>query len=99
MIQDNEIPYCGKHRGESHGESIQGYTAHTTFTGLSVTACGMSHWVWLPTQTAAQKQQCFLKLAQDNCPIISDTAPKWAPAAASGHAVHWCHLHQKQAMG
>lgn len=27
MIQDSEIPYCGKHGGESKGESIQGYTA------------------------------------------------------------------------
>lgn len=31
MIQDCEIPYCGKHQGESHGESIQGYTAQYDF--------------------------------------------------------------------
>lgn len=33
MIQGYEIPYCGKHRGESHGESIQGYTAQQDFHG------------------------------------------------------------------
>ena len=31
MIQGCEIPCCGKHRGESHGESIRGYTAQHGF--------------------------------------------------------------------
>lgn len=32
MIQDCEIPYCGNHRGESHGESSWGYAAQRDFS-------------------------------------------------------------------
>lgn len=32
MIQDCEIPYCGNHRGESHGESSRGYAAQRDFS-------------------------------------------------------------------
>lgn len=75
---------------------------HST-TGLSqasqrqpvvwATGCG-----YQAQTAAAQNQQCSLKLARDNCPIIRVTAPKWIPAAASRRAVHCSHLHQKKAM-
>lgn len=54
MIQDCEIPYCGKLRGESHGESIQGYTAQHDFQ-RPVTACCMNHWVWLQKIRSSSK--------------------------------------------